>query len=79
MRFKPIAIDSVGDARQAYIDAMVCLADASRGLASTEWHSILSAVYHNHRACTEGNNIEPWNCRPGDGGRRLCIRCAELE
>ena len=76
MQFKPIDIDPVGDARQAYIDALVILADAE-GPADA-WHSIRSPVYHTSRLCTEGNNIEPWNCRPGSGGRRLCGRCAEL-
>lgn len=45
---------------------------------SKEWHSVWQDVYHDNRTCTEGNNIEPWNVRPGNGGKRLCNRCAEL-
>lgn len=45
---------------------------------SKEWHSVGQDVYHNNRTCTEGNNIEPWNARPGSGGKRLCNRCSEL-
>lgn len=37
------------------------------------WHR---AVYHNDNRCTEGNNIEPHNRRPGTGNRPLCNRCA---
>ncbi len=76
MRF--LHVDPVSIAREACIDALTGFADASRELASSEWHSVLSAVYHNARACTEGNNIEPWNCRPGRVDRRMCGRCAEL-
>lgn len=68
--------DPVSLARQACIDAMVGLADVAN--PADAWHSIYSLVYHNRRDCTEGNNIEPWNCRPGEGGRTLCGRCAEI-
>jgi hypothetical protein len=43
------------------------------------WHSVLMPVYHDNPACTEGNNIEEWNVRPGRGGRRRCHRCADLD
>lgn len=39
------------------------------------WHR---AVYHNDNRCTEGNNIEAHNRRPGTGGRPLCDRCGHL-
>lgn len=42
------------------------------------WHAVESDVYHDHRACTTGNNIEPVNVRPGTGGRRRCEECARL-
>jgi len=35
-------------------------------------------VYHNNNKCTERNNIERKNVRPGTGGKRLCQRCAKL-
>jgi hypothetical protein len=35
-------------------------------------------VYHNDTLCTEGNNIETENRRPGTAGRPLCDRCASL-
>lgn len=35
-------------------------------------------VYHNNNKCTEGNNIETFNRRPGTDGRPLCKHCAEL-
>lgn len=35
-------------------------------------------VYHNNNACTEGNNIESHNRRPGTDGRPLCNHCARL-
>ena len=76
MRF--LQVDPVSIAHEACIDALSGLADASRELASSEWHSVLSAMYHDARPCTEGNNIEPWNCRLGRGGRRMCGRCVEL-
>lgn len=43
------------------------------------WHSAkVKNVYHNNSECTEGNNIERENLRSGDGGKRLCERCEEL-
>jgi len=37
-------------------------------------------VYHNSNRCTEGNNIEARNRKPGTGGkRRLCERCKQVE
>jgi hypothetical protein len=42
------------------------------------WHSVKEPVYHNNTECSEGNNIESENLRQGDGGKRLCERCAEL-
>ena len=47
-------------------------------LRKETWHSVRQNVYHNNRDCTEGNNIEPWHCAPGTGGRRLCKRCRDL-
>ena len=32
-------------------------------------------VYHNDNKCTEGNNIEKYNKRPGTGGKRKCKGC----
>ena len=45
---------------------------------SETWHSIRQDVHHNNRRCTEGNNIEPWYCDQGTGGKRLCLRCEAL-
>ncbi len=42
------------------------------------WHAIGSEVYHNNTKCTEGNNIESKNQRAGEGGKRLCRHCKEL-
>lgn len=44
------------------------------------WHSTRAGetVYHNNDLCTEGNNIESYYRAEGDGGLRLCERCAEL-
>lgn len=36
-------------------------------------------VYHNSNKCTEGNNIERENLRPGTAGRRLCDHCKRIE
>lgn len=36
-------------------------------------------VYHNSNKCTEGNNIEHENLRPGTGGRRLCDHCKRID
>lgn len=46
----------------------------------TSWHSAKKEceVYHNNSACTEENNIEPYNVREGTGGKRLCQHCARL-
>jgi hypothetical protein len=35
-------------------------------------------VFHNNNKCTEGNNIEDRNWRAGEGGKRLCKRCRDL-
>jgi len=37
-----------------------------------------TVVHHNNNKCTEGNNIESYNKRPGTGGHPLCERCKEL-
>ena len=42
------------------------------------WHAEGSEVYHNNSKCTEGNNIEDRNRKTGDGGKRLCKHCREL-
>lgn len=44
------------------------------------WHSDEPGieVYHNNTRCTEGNNIEARNRKPGTGGKRLCNRCRHL-
>ncbi len=45
------------------------------------WHSIHPMdrnVYHNNTRCTEGNNIERQNIRPGTGGHPLCHHCNRL-
>lgn len=42
------------------------------------WYSVHQDVYHDMQECTEGNNIEPWNVRPGTGGRPRCQRCTQL-
>lgn len=36
-------------------------------------------VYHDNSACTEGNNIEDKNRKPGTDGRPRCSRCTELD
>jgi len=36
-------------------------------------------VYHDNNRCTEGNNIEPNNVRPGKDGRELCDHCDRLD
>lgn len=35
-------------------------------------------VHHDNSRCTERNNIERENIRPGTGGRPLCEHCAKL-
>jgi len=45
------------------------------------FHSILSSdrrVYHDNDECTEGNNIETQNRRPGTDGRPKCDHCQRL-
>jgi len=53
---------------------------ATLGTLLTCWHStrVGETVYHNNRACTEGNNIETYYFSWGTGGKRLCSRCASL-
>jgi hypothetical protein len=36
-------------------------------------------VYHDNDKCTEGNNIEKENRRPGSAGRPRCSHCAKLD
>ena len=48
-----------------------------RELPYVEWHAVGSDFFHNNRICDIGNNIEPWNAGPGDGGKRQCQRCIE--
>jgi len=43
------------------------------------FYSPKQQVYHDCSNCTEGNNIEKENKKPGTGGRRHCSRCAELQ
>lgn len=35
-------------------------------------------VYHDDNQCTEGNNIETQNRRPGKDGRPQCDHCKRL-
>ena len=42
------------------------------------YHAKGSSVYHDHSACTEGNNIEARNKQQGRGGRRHCKTCEGL-
>jgi hypothetical protein len=45
------------------------------------WHSKLPSdrpVYHDETQCEIGNNIEPENIVPGDGGRPKCSRCRQI-
>jgi hypothetical protein len=35
-------------------------------------------VYHDNDACTEGNNIEASNRRPGPANRPRCQHCTRL-
>lgn len=48
------------------------------GPSQTAWHSARSPVHHTEDACDVGYNIEPRNRKPGDGGKPLCGRCADL-
>ncbi len=43
------------------------------------WHAKESDVYHDNTDCTEGNNIERHNVRPGKGGNRRCKHCKRLK
>lgn len=45
-----------------------------------DWYSAKpeTDVYHNNTLCTEGNNIETFNVREGQGGKRLCRHCTML-
>ena len=45
---------------------------------TSPWHSVKEPVHHNNTGCTEGNNIEPENRRPGTGNKPLCKHCAKL-
>lgn len=44
------------------------------------FHSKLpgTSVHHNNSKCTEGNNIESYNRKPGTGGLPLCDHCKRL-
>jgi hypothetical protein len=45
------------------------------------FHSKLTAhrvVYHDESACTEGDNIEPYNRVSGTGGRPKCDHCRRI-
>ena len=42
------------------------------------FHSIKQPVYHDNSSCTEGNNIEKENLRPGTGGKTKCKHCQTL-
>jgi hypothetical protein len=42
------------------------------------WHSVKQDIYHNNSNCNTGNNIERENRREGDGGKKLCKECADL-
>jgi len=46
---------------------------------TSAFHSVKQDVYHDNTACTEGNNIEKENLRPGTGGKRKCVRCSGLK
>lgn len=35
-------------------------------------------VYHDESSCTERNNIEKENVRPGKGGKRKCSKCKKI-
>ncbi len=41
------------------------------------FHSKLPGTkkHHNNDKCTEGNNIETYNRKPGTGGHPLCDNC----
>jgi hypothetical protein len=43
-------------------------------------HSKISGtrVFHNNNKCTERNNIERKNIKPGTGGLKLCNHCKRL-
>ncbi len=44
----------------------------------TAMHSVKQRVHHNNSRCTERNNIERENIRPGTGGKPLCQHCRRL-
>ena len=37
-----------------------------------------TSVHHNNNKCTERNNIEPSNVKPGTGNLPLCSHCKKL-
>lgn len=49
-----------------------------REVPLSAWHSKGSKVFHDSRACTTGNNLEPENVVAGDGGLKRCKECARL-
>lgn len=52
-----------------------------RGFAmakTSPFHGVGRSVHHNNTSCTEGNNIEARNRRPGTGGLPLCSHCRSL-
>lgn len=36
-------------------------------------------IHHNDSRCKTGDNIQPENRRPGDGGRPLCGECKNIK
>jgi hypothetical protein len=42
------------------------------------FHSVYQSVHHDQSQCTEGNNIERQNRRPGTGGKPKCSHCKRL-
>lgn len=47
-------------------------------MKTSPFHSAKQTVHHNNTSCTEGNNIEHINRRPGTGGKPLCAHCQRL-
>jgi hypothetical protein len=45
---------------------------------TSPWHSVKENRHHNNTSCTEGNNIEKENRRPGTDGKPLCEHCDRL-
>jgi hypothetical protein len=35
----------------------------------------MAKVHHNNNECSFGNNVKPYNRKPGTGGFPLCYRC----